>query len=109
MVDSLNQKKKKKKRTTYKKRLKAYMRVTPWRVEYIYWFHMRLYCIILLRLSFQRTYRLCLVLRKFEGKWKGKKIQKRNRKKEKMKENKKNRLKVYKLFFFVTSNLFYLF
>ena len=44
--------------------------------------------------------RLCLILRKFEGKCKGKKIQKKNRKKEKVKENKKkNRLKVDKLFF----------
>ena len=33
--------------------------------------------------------RLCLVLRKFEGKCKGKKIQRKNKRKEKVKENKK--------------------
>ena len=31
--------------------------------------------------------RLCLVLRKSEGKYKGKKIQRKNRRKEKVKEN----------------------
>ena len=35
------------------------------------------------------NFRLCLVLIKFEGKCKGKKIQKKNRRKEKVKENKK--------------------
>ena len=44
--------------------------------------------------------RLCLVPGKFEGKCEGKKIQRKSRRKEKVKENKKNRLKVYKLFFF---------
>ena len=33
--------------------------------------------------------RVCLVLRKFEGKWKGKKIQRKKKKKKKVKENKK--------------------
>ena len=39
-------------------------------------------------LGFQ-SFRLCLVPRKFEGKCKGKKIQRKSRKKEKVKENKK--------------------
>ena len=39
------------------------------------------------------------VLRKFEGKCKGKKIQRKSRRKEKVKENKKNRLKMNKLIF----------
>ena len=39
-------------------------------------------------LGFQ-SFRLCLVSRKFEGKCKGKKIQRKNRRKEKVKENKK--------------------
>ena len=46
--------------------------------------------------------------RKFEGKCKGKKIQLKSRRKENVKEKKK-RLKVDKLFFFVTSNSFSLF
>ena len=39
-------------------------------------------------LGFQ-SFTLCLVSRKFEGKCKGKKIQRKNRRKEKVKENKK--------------------
>ena len=39
--------------------------------------------------NFWITLRLCLVLKKFEGKCKGKKIQRKNRRKEKVKENKK--------------------
>ena len=39
-------------------------------------------------LGFQ-SFRLCLVPRKFEGKCKGKKIQRKSRRKEKVKENKK--------------------
>ena len=40
-------------------------------------------------MSFQPKIWLCLVLIKFEGKCKEKKIQKKNRRKEKVKENKK--------------------
>ena len=37
----------------------------------------------------QNGFRLCLVPRKFEGKYKGNKIQRKSKKKEKVKENKK--------------------
>ena len=36
-----------------------------------------------------QLFRLCLVPRKFEGKYKGKKIQRKSRRKEKVQENKK--------------------
>ena len=56
-----------------------------------------------------KTYlRLCLVLKKFKRKYKGKCIKRKNRIKEKMKKI-KNRIKVNKLFFYTISNSFYLY
>lgn len=51
--------------------------------------------------SVYNTYRLCLVFKNFEEKWEGKK------KKGKIKSV-KNRLKINKLFFYVSSNPFHL-
>ena len=52
--------------------------------------------------------RLCLVPRKFEGKYKENEIERKNRRKEKkMKEN-KNRFKLNKLVLYVFSNSFHL-
>ena len=53
-----------------------------------------------------KSLRLCLVLRKFEGKWQVKKIRRKIRRKEKMKEN-KNKVKLDILFLISTSNSFY--
>ena len=50
-----------------------------------------------------------MVLEKFEGKCKEKKIERKNKRKEKVKEDKKNGVKDDKLFLFAMSNSFYLF
>ena len=55
-----------------------------------------------------KSLRLCLVLRKFEGKYKRNKIERKSKRKEKVNEN-KNKFKVNKLFLFATSNSFNLF
>ena len=39
--------------------------------------------------KYKKSFRLCLVSEKFEGKCEGKKIQRKSRRKEKVKENKK--------------------
>ena len=51
---------------------------------------------------------LCLVLGKFKGKCKWKKIKRKSKRKEKIEESKKI-IKDDKLFLFATSNSFYLF
>ena len=50
-----------------------------------------------------------MIVRKFERKCKGNKIERKSKRKEKVKKNKKNRVKDDKLFLFATSNSFYLF
>ena len=57
---------------------------------------------------FGKKFRQCLVFGKFEGKCKGKKIERKSKRKKKVKEN-KNRVKDDKLFLFTILNSFYLF
>ena len=59
--------------------------------------------------EFLKSFWLCLVPRKFEGKCKRKKRKLEKKKEKKKKKEIKSKFKIKKLFLFSISNLFYLF